>query len=138
MLANAGAALAVGRLCVLLGLSVRSAQFAIWLSAFGSGALYSLFDCYTSDPLMYFIAPLMAGWLLEGRRVRATLVGCLGVLAKEFAAVPLWITNLRLGAQLQVTPLGRLPLLISLILAVVALVSVLRTGRSIELSPADV
>lgn len=91
VLANAGAAVAVGRLCLLLGLSSRAALIGTSLSALGFGSLYTLFDCYTSDPLMYLLGPILTAELLTGRRGRAGMLATLGVLAKEFAAAPLWI-----------------------------------------------
>jgi hypothetical protein len=91
VLANAGAALAVGRLCGVLGLSTQASIYATWLAAFGFGSFYTLFDCYTSDPLMFLLGPLLTADLLRGRRGRATVAAAVGVLAKEFAAAPLWI-----------------------------------------------
>jgi hypothetical protein len=91
VLANAGAAVAVGHFAVSVGLSEESWPFAVWLSALGSGSLYSLFDCYTSDPLMYLMGPLLSILLLRGRILRAGLFSAATVFAKEFAAVPLWI-----------------------------------------------
>jgi hypothetical protein len=94
VLANAAAAVAVGHFCLLLGLSTPAAVAASWLSAMGSGSLYSLFDSYTSDPLMYLIGPLVAIAVWQGRIGRAGAIGGIGVLAKEFAAAPLWIFSL--------------------------------------------
>jgi hypothetical protein len=91
VLANAGAAYAVGHFCLLLGLSVPAAVAASWISALGSGSLYSLFDSYTSDPLMYLIGPLVAIAVWQGRIGRAGVISGIGVFAKEFAAAPLWI-----------------------------------------------
>ena len=42
---------------------------ASWISALGSGSLYSLFDSYTSDPLMYLIGPLVAIARVAGPRL---------------------------------------------------------------------
>ena len=95
----AASAVAVARLCLLLGLSARAAGFATWIAAFGYGPLQSVFDPYTSDPLMYLLGPLLVADLLENRLVRAGLVGCVGVLAKEFAAAPLWIYALFAALQ---------------------------------------
>jgi hypothetical protein len=86
-----GAAVAVGRLCFILGLSARAWRFATWLSAFGFGSLFTLYDCYTSDPLMYVLGPVLAGELLLGRIGAAGVIASVGVLAKEFAAAPLWM-----------------------------------------------
>jgi hypothetical protein len=91
VIANAVGALAVGHFCLLLGLSRRPAIAATWLSALGTGSLYSLFDSYTADPLMYMIGPLLAIQLWQGRTGRAGWMAALGVFAKEFAAAPLWI-----------------------------------------------
>jgi hypothetical protein len=91
VLTSAAAALALGRLCLVLGLSSRAAMFATWIAAFGFGPLQAVFDPYTSDPVMYLLAPLMMADLLAERIGRPAIVGCLGVLSKEFAAAPLWI-----------------------------------------------
>jgi hypothetical protein len=91
VLANAAAALAIGRLCLILGLSGQLATLATWIAATGYGPLQSVFDPFTSDPLMYWLGPVIVSNLLQGQRVRAAAIGSVGVLAKEFAAVPLWI-----------------------------------------------
>jgi hypothetical protein len=88
---NAAAALAIGALCTTLGLSLRASSFATWIAAFGFGPLQSVFDPYTSDPMMYLIGPLLIADLVRDRIGQATLIGCVGVLSKEFAAAPLWI-----------------------------------------------
>jgi hypothetical protein len=89
ILSTAGAALALGWLCTVWGMTTRAAQFAVWLVALGFGPLLTLFNPYTADPLMYFLGPLMTADLFRGRR--AMLAGTIGVLAKEVAAAPLWI-----------------------------------------------
>ena len=94
VLANAIGAVAVWRLSLLLGLSSTAALCAMWLSALGAGTLYSLFDAYTGDPLMYMLGPVMSIWLWRGQYVRASLAGMVGIFAKEFAAAPLWIFSL--------------------------------------------
>lgn len=91
VIANAIGALAVGSFCSLLGLSGPTAIAATWLSALGTGSLYSLYDCYTADPLMYMLGPLLAIHLWQGRTGRAGWIAAVGVLGKEFAAAPLWI-----------------------------------------------
>jgi len=91
VLTNAAAAIALGRLCLVLGLSSRAAGIATWIAAFGFGPMQSVFDPYTSDPVMYLLAPLMMADLMAERLGRPTLVGSLGVISKEFAAAPLWI-----------------------------------------------
>ena len=94
VLANAVGAVAVWRLSLLFGLSSTAALGAMWLSALGAGTLYSLFDAYTCDPLMYMLGPVMSIWLWRGQYIRASVAGMVGILAKEFAAAPLWIFSL--------------------------------------------
>ena len=88
---NAAAALMVLQLCLTLGLSPRAAWIASLLSAFGFGSLYTLHDSYTSDPLMFALGPLMMKELLRSRFAVAGAIGAIGVLAKEFAAAPLYL-----------------------------------------------
>ena len=91
---NALAAVAVLQLCLTFGFSVRASWTASILSALGFGALYTLHDAYTSDPLMYALGPLMTNELLLGRRFVAATIGTVGVFAKEFAAAPLFLFTL--------------------------------------------
>jgi len=88
---NALAAVMVLQLCLTLGLAPRAAWIASLLSAFGFGALYTVYDAYTSDPLMYLIGPLMTNELLRARLASAGVIGAIGVFAKEFAAAPLFL-----------------------------------------------
>lgn len=89
--ANAAAALAVFDLCLLFGLSRRGAALAAVASATGFGSFYTLADPYTADPLMYCLGPLMLRELLCDRIAVAGVIGSVGVLAKEFAAAPLYL-----------------------------------------------
>jgi hypothetical protein len=91
---NAGAAIAVFFLSLTFGLSRRAAWFASIGSAFGFGSLYTLHDVYTSDPLMFLAGPLLTHELLAGRVAIAAVLGAIGVLAKEFAAAPLYLVAL--------------------------------------------
>jgi hypothetical protein len=91
---NAGAAFAVFDLCVLLGMTARAALIAGALSAFGFGSLYTLFEPFTSDPLMFWLSPVTTRWALQNRFVRAGALTCLGVFAKEFVVAPLVIVGL--------------------------------------------
>jgi len=91
---DAAAALLVFQLSLTFGLGERTAWTASIVSALGFGSLYTVHDAYTSDPLMYFIGPLMTNELLRARLAVATLVGALGVFAKEFAAAPLFMFSL--------------------------------------------
>jgi hypothetical protein len=87
---NAMAAAAVLSLCVTFGLSRRTAVTGALLSAFGFGSLYTLHDPFTSDPLMYAIGPFATNALMTGHLAPAAAAGVAGVLAKEFAAAPLY------------------------------------------------
>jgi len=91
VLANAAAGVAVFAMCLTLGLGSRAAWFASIASAFGFGSLYTLHDVYSSDPLMYFLGPFLTNELMNGRVALAGTVGAIGVLAKEFAAAPLYL-----------------------------------------------
>jgi hypothetical protein len=91
VLANTAAAAAVLILSLAWGLSLRAAVMAAVVSAFGFGALYTLHDPFTSDPLMYALAPLVVLLLLHERVAIAAAVGVVGVMAKEFVAAPLFM-----------------------------------------------
>jgi hypothetical protein len=91
VLANAGAAVTMFWLSLAWGLSHRAAWYAAAISAFGFGALYTLHDPFTGDPLMYLLGPLTVLLLLHERVALAGAVASVGVLAKEFVAAPLFI-----------------------------------------------
>jgi hypothetical protein len=90
VLANAAAAVAVWALCLTLGMTPRAALMASILSGFGFGSLYTLHDPHTSDPLMFFLGPMMTNALWLGQIGIAATAGMVGVFAKEFAAAPLY------------------------------------------------
>ena len=90
---NAATAVAVFAWCLTLGLSRRAAWMGSVASAFGFGSLYTLHDPYTSDPLMYVLGPFIANEALVGRIGVAAAAAAVGVLAKEFAAAPLYIVS---------------------------------------------
>jgi hypothetical protein len=52
--------------------------------------LYTLHDPFTSDPLMFAVGPATTAALTVGRFGTAAAIGVIGVLAKEFAAAPLY------------------------------------------------
>lgn len=95
--ANAGGAVAVSRLALALGLPPASALLSAIVSAFGFGSLYTLYDPFTSDPLMYLLGPALTLLLLRGRITYAGWMAAAGVLAKEFAAAPLVIFAIAAG-----------------------------------------
>lgn len=73
------------------GAGPQAASQVMWLTALGSGSLYTLFDPFTSDPLMHLLAPVLMIMVAHGRAGSATTASAFGVFAKEFAAVPLVI-----------------------------------------------
>ena len=93
VVANAGAAVAVWGLAIAWGLSRRAAVMAMVASGLGFGSLYTLHDVYTSDPLMYALAPLVLLLLTFDRVAAAGAVAAVGVLAKEFVAAPLFMAS---------------------------------------------
>src|SRR5712691_11110050 len=66
-LSNAAAAIAVFDLCLVFGMTTRASALAASLSAFGFGSLYTLYEPFTGDPLMFWFAPLTTRWLLQDR-----------------------------------------------------------------------
>lgn len=100
-LSNAAAAVVLGQLCLVLRLSNQVAAMSTWVAAFGFGSLYTLFDPFSSDPLMFLLGPLLTLLLLRGRLAIAGWVGVFGVLAKEFAAVPFFIFTLAAAIKRQ-------------------------------------
>ena len=88
---NAAAAAAVFLLCLTWGMSRRAAAYASVASAFGFGSLYTLFDAYTADPLMYALGPALLVMLARGSLLAAGATAAVGILAKEFAVVPLYL-----------------------------------------------
>jgi hypothetical protein len=91
--ANAGAGAAVFLLCAACGFSRRMSMIAAVLSATGFGSMYTLHDCYTSDPLMFAAGPLLMRELLQGRLAIAAIAASVGVVAKEFAAAPAYVVS---------------------------------------------
>jgi hypothetical protein len=99
VVSNAAAGVAVFALCLTFGFSRRAAWFASIGSAFGFGSLYTLHDVYSSDPLMYFLGPFLTNQMLTDHVLLAAAVGSIGVLAKEFAAAPIYLVTVYLGVE---------------------------------------
>ena len=89
-LCNAAAAVALVPLCAAFALNRRTAFLAAALSATGFGSFYTLHDPYTSDPLMFVMGPVVTLQLLMNRVATAGALAVIGVLAKEFAAAPIY------------------------------------------------
>ena len=91
---NALAAIAVSDLALAFGLSRRAATIAMFTSALGFGAQFTIYDPFNADPLMFFLSPLVTRWLLERRWRASAAVACVAVLAKEFVVAPIVIFGL--------------------------------------------
>jgi hypothetical protein len=91
VVANAGAAIAAGRLAVGLGLTPAASMLTVWLSALGAGSLSTIYHPYNADPLVLFFAPVITLLLLQRRTWTAGVLSTVGIFAKEFAAAPLYI-----------------------------------------------
>jgi hypothetical protein len=90
-LGNAAGAAVTGQLAMALGLSPHTAILAMWVSGMSAGSFTTVYNPYTSDPLIFFLAPLVMLLLVRERIGVATLVSAIGIFAKEFAAVPLYM-----------------------------------------------
>ena len=62
---------------------------------------------YTSDPLMYLLGPFLTDALLTGRVALAAACGAVGVLAKEFAAAPLYLVTGYFAVERRLVPAVR-------------------------------
>jgi hypothetical protein len=91
VVANAGAAIAAGRLAVALGLTPAASMLTMWLSAVGAGSFSTIYHPYNADPLVLFFAPVITLLLLQRRTATAGMLSTVGIFAKEFAAAPLYI-----------------------------------------------
>jgi hypothetical protein len=99
VICEAGAATLMGLWVSRLGASARTSTMVVWLTALGSGSLYTLFDPHTSDPLMHLIGPaVMLAWV-DGRFAAAIAFSVAGILAKEFAAVPIAVITATLALR---------------------------------------
>ncbi len=94
VLCEAGAAWLMERWVLRLGAPPRAASQVMWLTALGSGSLYTLFDPHTADPLMHLLGPALMLLLFNSYLGAAILVSAVGIFAKEFAAVPLAVAGL--------------------------------------------
>jgi len=94
VLCNAAAAIAVFDLCLVFGLTRRASVIAGAITVLGFGSFYTLFEPYTSDPLMFWLTPLETRLTLADRMAAAAAIACVGVFAKEFVVVPFAIVGL--------------------------------------------
>ena len=91
VLLEAGAALAMERWVLRLGAPARAASQVMWLTALGSGSLYTLYDPHTADALMHLLGPSLMLLLFNAQLAAAIVIAVVGVFGKEFAAVPLFV-----------------------------------------------
>lgn len=89
---NAGAAIATGYLVLALGVSGSAATWAAWLAATSAGAFATVHHPYNADPLVLLLAPIIMTLMVRSRWVLAAALGVVGILAKEFAAAPIYIS----------------------------------------------
>jgi hypothetical protein len=101
VLCEAGAAWMMERWVSRLGAPPRAALQVMWMTALGSGSLYTLFDPHTADPLMHFAGPALMLLLFNSYLNVAILAAMVGILAKEFVAVPLMVAGLTWVQQRQ-------------------------------------
>jgi hypothetical protein len=85
------AAVIMGMMVVRMGATARVATQVMWLTAFGYGSCYTLFDPHTSDPLIHLLAPALMLLLLSRRTLHAGVLAAIGIFAKEFALAPVAI-----------------------------------------------
>ena len=85
-----GAAI-TGQLAIALGLSPQTAIVAMWISGVSAGSFATVYHPYTSDSMIFFLAPLIMLLLLRQKVGAAAIASAIGILAKEFAAVPLYV-----------------------------------------------
>jgi|SoiMetStandDraft_5_1073268.scaffolds.fasta_scaffold07962_2 hypothetical protein len=121
VLCQLGAAVAMMHWVRRWNVSESTARMTAWLTALGSGACYTLFDPYTSDPLMHLLGPVLMLLIDRGRIATATGLSVIGVFAKEFAALPLAISAATRGTQERYSEMWRLAAAASVPIAVWAL-----------------
>jgi len=112
------AAVAMSWWAMRWGVSRDSARMVGWMTAFGSGAAYTLFDPYSSDALMHLLGPALMLAIDRGHFAGATAVSAVGVFGKEFAALPLAISAATRGIQQRWPEMKRLTIAAVLVIAI--------------------
>ncbi|MGH9384937.1 MAG: hypothetical protein ACRD2N_11685 [Vicinamibacterales bacterium] len=90
-LGNAAGAAITAQLAITLGLPRHAALLAMWISALSVGSFTTVYHPYTSDSMIFFLAPLIMLLWVRQRLGAAGTVAAIGIFAKEFAAAPLFI-----------------------------------------------
>jgi hypothetical protein len=91
VICEALAATAMARWVVALGFTPKAGRMVMWATALGAGSLYAIFDPYSSDALMHLLGPGLSLLILRSRIGLAGAIAAAGTLAKEFAAIPLYV-----------------------------------------------
>lgn len=107
VLCQAGAGVVMAQLVTALGARERAARQVAWMTALGSGALYTLFDPHSGDPLMHVLAPLAMLALVRNRLASAGIATVAGVFAKEFVVVPAVVVGLTRAQQYRLREAAR-------------------------------
>ena len=94
VLCEAAAACVMAIWVLRFGVSERTARQIAWLTAGGTGGLYTLFDPYTADPLMHLAGPLLMLLAMSGAWVVTLIAAVIGVFGKEFTVVPVVVAAL--------------------------------------------
>jgi hypothetical protein len=100
------------------GVSSASARMVGWMTALGSGACYTLFDPYSSDPLMHLLGPAVMLAIDRHHVAAATAVSAVAVMGKEFAALPLAISAATRGIQQRWPEMRRLTIAALFVIAI--------------------
>jgi hypothetical protein len=104
---NAAAAVATGWLALELGFAAAAITLTVWLSALGAGSFATVYHPYNADSFVLFLAPVITVLLLRQRMSAAGIVSAIGIFAKEFAAVPLYVGAAASGLQRRWRECGR-------------------------------
>ena len=94
VICEAGAAWMMERWVSRLGAPPHVASQVMWLTALGSGSLYTFFDPHTADPLMHLLGPALMLLLFSSQITAAIVISAVAVFSKKFAAVPLFVAGL--------------------------------------------
>ena len=118
VICETAAAIAMAQWALRWRASQQAARMVAWMTALGSGACYTLFDPYSSDPLMHAMGPALMLAIDRGHAGAATAASAAGVLAKEFAALPLAISAATRGLQQRWPEMRKLTMAAAAVIAV--------------------
>jgi hypothetical protein len=104
---NAAAAIATGWLALELALPAAAVTLTVWLAAMGAGSFSTVYHPYNADSFVLFLAPVITVLLLRQRMIAAGVTATIGIFAKEFAAVPLYVSAAASALQQRWRECGR-------------------------------